>query len=137
MKIFIDTNILIDYLCQRQPFSDNAEQVIFACKEQSILAYASSQSVLDAFYILRKVCSVTKLRSFFIEISKVIEFVGVNKEILQRALNNDSFLDFEDSVIAETAFSVGAELIITRNIKDFSSSAVKAVLPEDFIKREI
>ena len=41
--------------------------------------------------------------------------------------------DFEDAVVDETAFSVGCDVIVTRNKKHFISSKVKAVSPEEFI----
>lgn len=59
---------------------------------------------------------------------------GIDSKKIVTAIENSKFTDFEDCLQDECAVSVGADYIVTRNIKDFLNAKVKAVLPEDFLK---
>lgn len=48
-------------------------------------------------------------------------------------MNNESFLDLEDSMQHQSAVSSGLDYIVTRNIKDFEKSDIPAVTPEEFL----
>lgn len=48
---------------------------------------------------------------------------------------NEDFSDFEDCLQEECAVAVSADYIVTRNPKDFVSSRVPAILPNDFLKK--
>ena len=58
MKILIDTNILIDYILERQPFTDSAEKIMILCKDKKIDGYIAVHSLINIFYILRKQMTV-------------------------------------------------------------------------------
>ena len=57
MVALIDTNIIIDYLVNGEPFSNDAEKIIELCKDGKFSGFIAIQSIVDCFYILRKVCS--------------------------------------------------------------------------------
>ena len=54
MKIFLDTNVLIDYLNKREPFFAEASQVMDLCVSKQVEGVLSSLSVINAAYIMRK-----------------------------------------------------------------------------------
>ncbi len=134
MKILIDTNILIDYILERQPFTASAEKIIVLCKDKKIDGCIAAHSIMNIFYILRKEMTIEERKNFLYYLSQITEIVGVDKYKIFSALNNNAFADFEDSVQNECAKSFFADYVVTRNIKDFINGTVKPISPDDFLK---
>lgn len=132
MIVFIDTNILIDFLAKREPCYETVETILSMCADKKIDGYISAHSILDTLYILRKL-PLEYRRKKILDLCKIVGVVGDDSEKIINALNNLDFSDIEDCVQFECALFVGADYIITRNIKDFTSSTVKPITPEDFL----
>ena len=134
ITVFLDTNIIIDYLQNREPFSEYANKIIELCADKKIFACVSSQSVTDIFYILRKDYTVEERKNLLLGICNMFNVIGADKTMVINALENEDFSDLEDCIQSECAQIAEAEYIITRNIKDFKSAVIQPVLPEDFLK---
>ena len=135
MKILIDTNVLIDYILKREPYTESAEKILFLCKNRKIDGCIAAHSVMNMFYILRKEMTVSEIRLFIVSLSKVTDIIGVDKPKIFRAIVNENFKDFEDCVQMECAKEFCADYIVTRNIKDFQNSVIKPILPDEFLMR--
>lgn len=133
MIVFIDTNILVDYLTKRELGYEISHTIFDMCTEQKIKGYISAHSILDTLYIMRKY-PLDYRKSRILNVCKIVDIAGDNSKEILNALNNNEFTDIEDCVQAECALSVNADYIITRNIKDFSKSKVRPIFPEDFLK---
>ena len=57
-------------------------------------------------------------------------FIEINAEILEKALASQ-INDYEDAVIEVSSTIKKADYILTRNIKDFKNSIIKAITPEE------
>jgi predicted nucleic acid-binding protein len=134
MKVLIDTNILLDALLGREPHFDNADKILKLCATQKIQGYMAAHSIPNMFYILRKDMSETDRRSVLIKLCKILYIESVDSAKIINSLGNTDFHDLEDCIQAECAKSVSAEYIITRNVRDFKSSAIPAITPDDFLK---
>jgi len=136
MKILIDTDVILDFLINREPFFEESYAVIQRCLED-VDGYISAHSVNNIFYILRKRCSIEERRYLLYEICNILEIVGINKEQIFNSINNERFIDFEDCLQVECAKGKGVDFIVTRNTPDFLNSEVRAILPVDFCKNYI
>ena len=136
MVVLIDTNILIDYITMREPFYQNAHDIVKLCADKKIAGVVAVHSIPNVYYILRKKMDSATRRSTIKALLNVLEIAGTNKTAVLCALDNEKFNDFEDCLQDESAFAAGADYIITRNIKDFTDSKVKAITPEDFLLLE-
>ncbi len=135
MKVLIDTNVLIDFLTKRnQTFYESAGKIINYCFCKKIKGCIAAHTVMNSFYVLRKIYTLSQMRNIFLHLSQHIDIISIDNSKIQKALNNNAFTDFEDCLQAECALSSGADYIVTRNIKDFVNSSVPAILPEDFLK---
>ena len=134
MVLLIDTNIIIDVAANREPFTEKSLNVIELCANSKVTGYLSSRSFCDIFYILRKDMSVELRKDFIKEIRKYLNTAIITDEIIDKALNNNDITDFEDAIQYACAESIGADYIVTRNIKDFGNGPVKAVTPEDLLE---
>ena len=83
MNFFIDTNLILDFLSERKPFAENANQIFNLAYNKHIFLYTSSQSVLTSHYILKKAFAEEKVRKSLSEILEIIEIISVDKIILQ------------------------------------------------------
>jgi len=135
MVILIDTNIILDYLIARQPFMDNAYEVLRLCSQQKCYGYIAAHSVTNIFYILRRRFSASERKRLLMGLCEIIEVAGIQKKQIIDALSNEDFSDLEDRLQVECAGTVNADYIVTRNITDFSDSPIPAILPVDLLHK--
>ena len=136
MKILVDTNIIMDSIIGRQPFFDMSDKVIKICADENIdvKGYLSAHSVTNLFYLLRKYFSNEDTREILIDLFTIFDILQVDSKKIKSAILNRNFKDFEDCLQVECAKDVNADFVITRNLKDFSSSTIPCILPSDFCK---
>lgn len=133
-KILIDTNVLIDYILEREPFFDDAMRVISSCIDGSVKGYIAAHSISNMFFILRKDFTIKERREILSNLCTIFEVEGIDKSKLMLALSNEKFSDFEDCLQMECAKRRGVDYIVTRNIADFTLSEIEAVLPSEYLK---
>jgi predicted nucleic acid-binding protein len=85
MKILIDTNIIIDYLSDRIPFADHAEQLIELCEQGEVEGFLSASAVTDIYYILRKTENHEKIIDSLKILFSVLNIAEAGKNDLLRA----------------------------------------------------
>lgn len=134
MKVFLDTNILLDYLLKRQPFYDSVKKIFDMCLFK-IDGYVTPHSLIDIFYMLseRTDATIEKCQEIILKLRDVLFIIPETDERVLSAARNNSFDDFEDSMQNESALIAGVDYIITRNKKDFKNSTIAVVTPEEFL----
>ena len=133
-KIFIDTNVIIDFLADRTPFSEYAAILFQLAKENKIKIYISAISFNNTYNILRKVASHKKALSLISEIEEYVGIQETNRNILRKAMKSN-FNDFEDAIQYYSAVQLGKiDIITTRYLKDFKKSELPVLSPETTVK---
>jgi len=132
-KIFIDSDILIDFLIDRQPFSESSTKIISLCSENKIKGFVTPIIIANIFYILRKSLNKNDLKIKFINLLKFIDIVESNKATVLNALYSD-FDDFEDALQNYAVENTEIKIIITRNVKDYKKSKLSVYTPDSFLK---
>jgi len=133
-KILIDTNVLLDYLLERDPFFEDAKKVILSCTEGDTKGCIAAHSISNMFFILRKDYTSGERREILSSLCTIFDVEGIDKAKLLAGLANEEFSDFEDCLQMECAKSYGAEYIVTRNVADYSASDIKAILPSEYLE---
>ena len=133
-KILVDTNVLLDYLLEREPFFDDAKKVILSCVDGNIKGCIAAHSIPNIFFILRKDYNTKERREILSTLCSIFDVEGIDKAKLLSGLANEDFTDFEDCLQMECAKSYGADYIVTRNVADYSVSEIKAIEPKDYLK---
>lgn len=133
MRILIDTNVFMDYIADRKPFSETAYQIIELCTNKKVEGCIAAHTISNLFYILRRDLSIEERRDVLQGLCKIFQVIGIDSAKLEEALKNDSFTDFEDCLQMECAKDFGAKFIVTRNIKDYVCSSIKAIEPTEFL----
>jgi len=134
MLVLFDTNIILDVLEKRRPFYDSSKLLLEKCVSGDITGYIALHSVSNIFYILRKRYSVADRKKLLLNILNLLSIAGADHKSVQNALQREDFSDFEDCLQDECAKQIHADYIVTRNINDFSTSDIPAVIPDDLLK---
>jgi predicted nucleic acid-binding protein len=132
MKVLFDTNIILDVLLDRKPFSEHASYLMSRVERSEINGFLCATTVTTIHYLLSKYLDKEKAIDSINSIMALFEIASVNRLVIENALKS-KFSDFEDSVLHESARHAGAEYIITRNIKDFKKSKIPAYTATEFL----
>lgn len=133
MKIFVDTNIMIDVISNRKPFVEDSSNIINLATEGGFELYASSLSFVNTLYISRKDVGKEEAFKKLKLLHKVLKASPMDQDELDAAIAMDN-KDFEDNLQYCSAVAAGCEVIVTRNVKDFPADGeVKAMLPGDYL----
>lgn len=131
IKIFLDTNILVDLIADRKPFSKHAIEIFRSAEKNKIRLYTSSHSIATAHYLLKKYVDEKELRNIFFNLLEFLNVIPVDIDILKKGLRSNH-KDFEDAVQILCASSInGINFIVTRNIKDFKTSEIAVITPDE------
>ena len=132
-RYFLDTNILLDFLGNRQPFGKYALEILNKSRIKEWELWTSDNSILTTYYIISKEIGEAESR---IKISRLIIFLEIQptqKAHIQQALASD-FKDLEDGVQHFCASSIpGIGGIITRNKNDFKTSQIPVFEPWEVV----
>jgi len=133
--IVIDTDVLMDFFLNREPFADAAAKVMSLCESGVINGYITPVIYSNLYYLLRRFSDretvIGKLRQLFF----ITQVLVIDKQVILSALNSDSVTDFEDALQNYAIErSKNVRIIVTRNVKDFRKSNISALTPEDFLK---
>jgi predicted nucleic acid-binding protein len=132
--LFIDTDVIIDFLIDRKPFSREAAIIFTLIEQKKLKGFSSSLTFSNLYYVLRKIESHNKVISKLDSLSKMVGILKVEEQTIKNALAS-GFPDFEDSIQYFSAVdSKKIDVIITRNIKDFKKSEIPVMTPGDFLK---
>lgn len=134
MHILIDTNIILDWLMQREPFGEDAKYIMEEAMFGNVEGYLSAHTIPDLFYILRKDFDVNKRKQLLLLLCEFLHIITENKEMIVTALKHEKWKDLEDGLQMQCAAEKNLDYIVTRNIKDFTDSKIKAILPGEWIE---
>jgi predicted nucleic acid-binding protein len=130
-RLFLDTNIIIDFLGNREPFGKFAKTIFKKGYNGEVELWTSDNSITTTYYILTKIEGEEKARRLISKLLDKIEVQPVTKTILISALSV-SFSDYEDAVQYLSAKSIrNLDAIVTRNKKDFKASEIEVLSSEE------
>lgn len=132
--VLVDANVILDYVTTREPYYHDAYKVIDMCHSGHVKGYLAFHSVSVIWYVLRKFMPDTERRLWLKRILQVLQVTGASHESVLKAVDMDKFTDFEDCLQDRCAESIGAQYIVTNNVKDFRESVIAAITPHDFIR---
>ncbi len=133
IKAYIDCNILIDWLIDRDPYSYYAAKIIESTEEDKIKIYVSALTLANTYYIVSKKLDKRIADEFLKDSLTLFQFVNITEKAIKNAIE-DRYKDFEDDLHYHTAVEFKLDYIITRNKKDFKNKKIKIVDSEEFLK---
>ena len=134
--ILIDTNVLVDVIDEREPFSEASTRFLDLISARVETACVAWHTISNLHYVAKPDPDGPDILSFIEDLANLANLVTVvptsNADLL-RALRLPMTNDFEDALQVAAAMAADARLIVTRNLNHFRNSPIRAVSPEDAI----
>ena len=153
MKILIDTNVILDVLCDRTDFVESSSKIWKLCEVEKIDGYISALSlsslvgsemcirdsisalsIPNIVYILRKELTPEKTQQIIEQLLMIFHIADLKSSDIRKAANMKTS-DYEDAIQMVCAQRMKVDFIVTRNIKDFIESKVPAMKPDELLER--
>lgn len=132
-KVFLDANVVIDCFLERGEFSEQAKQILYLANTLNI--NVSVITIIFLHYRMeREKINENKILSVLNELLKIITLVELDIQTILLSTHQPISKDFEDNVQYYSAIK-NAEVIISRNVKDFKNSSIPVMTPEEFLKK--
>lgn len=132
MRLFLDTNVMLDLLGRREPFFENAARIVSLADKGKANIVVSALSYATTDYFLSKMLGVDKSIELLRKFKTISDIVSLDEIIIEKSLNS-GFTDFEDSLQYFSAIQAECRYIITRNVKDFKNAEIPVLTPDDFL----
>jgi len=131
-KVFIDSDIILDLIQQREPFYAEAVALFTLIEKNEVKGFVSPLIFSNLFYILRKIESNKVALLALTRLKAVVSVVSVDERIIELALSS-GFKDFEDAVQYYSALAAKLGYIITRNKKDYIESGMMICTAREYL----
>jgi predicted nucleic acid-binding protein len=133
MKVFLDTNILLDVGTNRIPFLEGSRTILAMAESNLFSGFASSISIATSYYFLRKNEGNIRARLFLSGLLNYIEVLPIDHVMTLEALKFD-FSDFEDALQYGAALRNRCDCIITRDTGHYKNSKLDVYTPDEFLQ---
>lgn len=132
-KIFLDTDVALDHLADRQPFAEYVHRLFALAETGDLTICVSSLSFSNLYYLLRKLNGHAGALVLLGKFKLLVHVSAVADAEIQSALAS-RFKDFEDAIQHFAAKAEGGvSAIVTRNKADYSASEIPVLSPEEFL----
>ena len=131
-RIFLDTNILIDFLDDDRAYHNKAKESFLKIIEDGYVVYISEDMINTIYYVLK---GNSKVLLFFKEILDVWSVVSFGKDIIKEAIEFSigNSVDLEDGMQCFCAKKYNCVLLT--NDKKFVDCGVSIVSYDKFLER--
>ncbi len=132
MKVFVDTNVVLDVLLDRKPFYWDAGRVWTLAEQGRIQGLVSVLSFPNAFYVIRRTSGLQAARESLLVLRDSFTPIACDEQVIQQAIDA-KFADFEDAIQFFSALRANAACIVTRNAQHFPVSELPVLSPAEFM----
>ena len=132
MKVFVDANVLMDVLLEREPFVGASRKVWFLAERGRVQGLVSALTFPNAWYIVRKLRGAKAAMSMMTMLRDSFAPVALDEQVLNQAIDA-GFADFEDAIQYHSALRSGADCLVTRNPGHFPASRLPVMSPADLL----
>lgn len=133
-KVFLDTNLVIDFVAQREPFNKYADLIFLLIQDRKILGFSSALTIATTQFIIQKQFSKSKCLQVLKLLTNVLEIISFEKVDIEKSLLKQDFIDIEDLFQYQMALKAGMDCIVTRDKNGFDKKGkIKIYSPEEFL----
>ena len=133
-NLLIDTDVILDFFFDREPFSEFATDILNLCEENKIKGFTTPVIICNTYYLLRKTAKHDIVIEKIKQLLTIIDVLKIDKEVVLDSLNSN-FKDFEDALQNYSAVKNGKiSIVLTRNIKDYKRSELAIMTPETYLR---
>ena len=116
MKVFIDTNLVLDVLAERKPFYDTSRRIWGLIEKGELTGYLSASLITDIFYILKKYVGLNRAYETVNKLIMVFDVASVSETDIRKALSL-ALEDFEDALQLVCAKRIKADFFFNNRMR--------------------
>ena len=131
-KVFLDSDVVLDFLTKRKPFVEESMRIFEYSARKELGIYISSLSINNIHYVVSKLESAKKAKDKIRILMNLVEILPVGKSTIEKSLLSN-FKDFEDGLQNFCAEEGEMNIVITRNIRDYTKSNLSIQTPKEFL----
>jgi predicted nucleic acid-binding protein len=131
MRVLIDTNVVLDFLQERQPFVNDAARLFARIDAGEIEGFIAATTITNIYYIVRRAAGMESAQNAIAQVLSDLNICPVDRDVLEQAIKLN-FRDFEDAVQYACGVVHSVDVIVTRDVSGFISGEIPVVLPKDF-----
>lgn len=131
-KVFLDTNVVLDLLGEREPFYLSAAKIATLADTGKIKIVISALTYSTVYYLLSKFEEKETVKEKIRKFKVIAETSDLTDQIIDKGLSS-KFSDFEDSLQYYCAIKTDCNILITRNSKDFRESDIPVLSPDEYL----
>ena len=128
--ILLNTDVLIDVALDRHPHSGPASELLDLIEQGAERAFLAWHSVSNLYYVVAPARGGLSTRDFIAELTRFVEVATTDTEAIRYAAGLPMG-DFEDAMQVAAARACGARHIVTRNVRDYERSPIRAIDPQE------
>ncbi|WP_339792810.1 MAG: type II toxin-antitoxin system VapC family toxin [Imperialibacter sp.] len=133
-SVLLDSDVLLDFFFDRQPFSEHAAQVLVLCESGQIKGHITPVIFSNTYYLLRQTASHDMTVEKLSTLMSILDVLAIDKDVIKNALAS-GFSDLEDALQNFSAIKSGIiNIILTRNTKDYKKSELLVMTPEQYLR---
>ena len=132
-RLLIDTNVVLDLLAKREPFYKSSAQIFSLADKNKLKLSINSLTIANTNYVLSRLKTATEAREILRRFRVLVKIVSLNDKIIDLALNDNTFGDFEDGLQYYSAIENNMDIILTRDLKGFKSSKIPVMTPDEYL----
>ena len=132
-RLFLDTNVVLDLLGEREPFYNSAAKIATLADKGKVNLIVSALSYSTIFYLLSKFEDNEAVKEKLRKFKVISETSDLTNRIIDKGLSS-KFSDFEDALQYHCAIKLDCNILITRNEKDFKGSDIPVMTPNEYLK---
>ncbi|MEM1279339.1 MAG: PIN domain-containing protein [Cyanobacteria bacterium P01_H01_bin.152] len=131
MRVLIDTNVVLDFLQEREPFVEDAARLFERIDASEIEGFIAATTITNIYYIVRRATGKEIAQDAVAQVLSDLKICAVDLGVLEQSLALN-FEDFEDAVQYSCAVACGLDAIVTRDTSGFVNAEIPVVLPNEF-----
>ena len=131
-KLFLDTNVILDLLGEREPFYESIAKIATIADRGKIRLIVSALSYSTVYYLLSKYENNEAVKEKLRKFKVIAETSDLTEKIIDKGLST-KFGNFVDALQYHCALKMNCNILITRNEKDFKSSDIPVMTPNEYL----
>ncbi|MDQ5929025.1 MAG: hypothetical protein QG594_803 [Bacteroidota bacterium] len=133
-NIFVDTNVVIDLLAKREPFYKEAQDLFTLSDKKEVQLFISSLTFANAYYSIVRHHKEVDAKKYLSKFKVLVTILSLEDKAIELALASD-FKDFEDGLQYFVAMDNEADVIITRNKKDYMNAKIPVMTAGEYMSK--
>ena len=130
--ILLDTDVLIDVALDRQPHSEPASELLDRIEHGAEATFVAWHSLSNLYYLVAPALGGVSARDFIVDLTRFVAVAATDTDSIRYAAALP-MADFEDAMQVAAARACGARHIVTRNVRDYARSPIRAVAPQEAV----